>query len=560
MDKTEIKDLLNLPIDGQLESHLALLAKMSQEFASSLDIDETLNNAIKQMMDYMDAEAASIFLLENNDSELVCRACAGPTKLIGLRLGAEQGIVGRSVQDNRVQMIRNVDEDPNFTAQVDEQTGFTTRSILCAPLVVKDIKIGAIELINKRSSDGLFAINDKHTLIALASSAALSIHSAAQAAALVEQQRIQRELELAREIQANLLPEPLGNDFPVHGLNLPMLEVSGDFYDFLVLDDDRILFNLADVSGKGINAALLMAKTSSLFHCLGKTINAPGQLLAMINNEICENTTRGMFVTLIGGIFDPHSRSITLANAGHHPPLMQHQNGRFEEIACGEMPPLGIIPNLEFPEYPLNLDQDSLYLYTDGVTEAYLDGEMLGEHGLQTLIAQHQGKPISERLKDIINSLQQDEQSLHDDVTMMIIEATTSPLLTESFPAESSKLKDIRNVMQTTLKQAGCSIEQTEGIVLAVSEAAANIIQHAYADCPDGRIDLVIHMNNNELTVVLRDYAAPIDISSVTPRALQEIRPGGLGTHFMQQLMDNLVYTVPTDGIGNRLEMRIKIQ
>jgi len=558
MENEDIKHAPDMPDDSQPEDQLALLAQMSQEFATSLDIDETLNNAIKQMMDYLEAEAGSIFLLENNDQELVCRACAGPIKLMGLRLGAEQGIVGRSVQDNRVQMVRNVANDPNFTAQVDEQTGFKTRSILCAPLAVKDVKIGAIELINKNSADGLFAVNDQHMLTALAALAALSIHNAAQAAALVEQERIQRELELAREIQANLLPASRGDDFPVHGLNLPMLEVSGDFYDFFVLDDGRIVFNLADVSGKGMNAALLMAKTSSLFHCLGKTINAPGQLLTLINNEICENTTRGMFVTLIGGIFDPESHSVTLANAGHHPPIIHH-NGEFEEIETGEMPPLGIIPNLYFPDHHLQLDKDALYLYTDGVTEAQIDGEMLGEHGLQALITRHQDKPVAKRLNAIINSLQKDELSLHDDVTMMIIEGTDSPLLVQSFPAKSSVLKTIRKVMHEALHDTVCSAEQADAIVLAASEAAANIIQHAYADVPDGIIDLALHLHNNELTVVLRDYAGPIDISTVAPRALQDIRPGGLGTHFMQQLMDNLVYTVPEDGIGNRLTMRISL-
>ena len=140
--------------DNKLDQHLALLARMSQEFTTSLDIEETLHNAIVQMMDYMNAEAASIFLLENNDTELVCRACAGPIELLGLRLAADQGIIGHTVKQNQIQMVLDVSADPDFTAQVDEQTGFTTRSILCAPLTVMDKKLGAIELINKKTDDG----------------------------------------------------------------------------------------------------------------------------------------------------------------------------------------------------------------------------------------------------------------------------------------------------------------------------------------------------------------------------------------------------------------------
>ncbi|MGD8514991.1 MAG: SpoIIE family protein phosphatase, partial [Granulosicoccaceae bacterium] len=397
MAEQEVQDLLEQERDGRMERQLALLARMSQEFASSLDIDDTLDNAIEQMLVYMNAEAASIFLLENDDTELVCRASAGPIDLNGLRLAADQGIVGQTVQDNHVHMVRDVSNDPNFTTQVDQQTGFTTRSILCAPLTVKDRQLGAIEVINKRSDDGLFASDDQHMLTALASSAALAIHNAAMAGALVEQERIQRELELAREIQANLLPAPPGDSFPVHGMNVPIREVSGDFFDYFMLDDGRIVFNLADVSGKGMNAALLMAKTSSLLHCLGKTVTEPGRLLSLVNNEVCENTTRGMFVTMIGGIYNPADHSVVLANAGHQPALLHHRNGESEWIQ-GSSPPLGIVPGIEIPETTLQLDGHALYLYTDGVTEAEQDDTMLGEEGFLALVEAHADKSATARL------------------------------------------------------------------------------------------------------------------------------------------------------------------
>lgn len=562
MDDQSGHQLLKQDQGGQLDRHLALLARMTQEFTTSLNIEETLNNAIAQMMDYMNAEAASIFLLENEDTELVCRACAGPIDLIGLRLASDQGIIGSTVKQNQVQIVRDVSTDPDFTAQVDEQTGFTTRSILCAPLTVKDKKLGAIELINKKTDDGLFAIDDQHILTSLAASAALAIHNAAMATALVEQERIQRELELAREIQGNLLPEPRGNGFPVHGYNLPMREVSGDFYDYFSLADGRIVFNLADVSGKGMNAALLMAKTSSLFHCLGKTQTSPGLLLAMINNEVHENSTRGMFVTMIGGIYDPASGEITLANAGHQPPLLQHADGRFEEIP-GQAPPLGILPDLEFPESSLQLSDSSLYLYTDGVTEAQQDGHMLGEEGLQAMINSHRGKPAAARLEAMLASLQREGRLLLDDVTVLVIEAVkATPSLHLHIPAKPNKLKYIRDCARETVLAAGSPVEQAESIVLAISEATSNIIRHAYGH-EDGEMELDISVDNSakpaQLLIVLRDYANTVDIDDIRSRALDDVRPGGLGVHFMRQLMDSLVYTVPEDGRGNRLEMRITI-
>ena len=133
-----------------------LIADVTQDFASSLNIDETLQNAIDRFITYLDAEAASIFLLDDATNLLVCRECVGPVDVMGLTLGPFQGIVGKTVKENAAQIVRDVANDPDFAASVDRDTGFVTRSILCAPLTVRGNCIGALELINKRSGDGLF--------------------------------------------------------------------------------------------------------------------------------------------------------------------------------------------------------------------------------------------------------------------------------------------------------------------------------------------------------------------------------------------------------------------
>jgi len=230
--------------------------------------------------------------------------------------------VGNTITTNSLQMIRDVSQDKAFTGFVDVQTGFATRSILCAPLQIKGVPLGAIEVINKKSADGLFSSADAHLLVALASLAALAIHNARMTLALVEQERMKKELELAVEIQRSLLPPPPPEDFPVHGVNLPALEMSGDFYHFFELADGRVCFCLGDVSGKGMNASLLMAKTISLFNCLAKTLHQPGALLAAINEEVAETAINGMFVTMVAGIFDPEHHRVVFANAGHQPPCI----------------------------------------------------------------------------------------------------------------------------------------------------------------------------------------------------------------------------------------------
>ncbi|NOZ11704.1 MAG: SpoIIE family protein phosphatase [Gammaproteobacteria bacterium] len=415
---------LNHDDQFSLEEHLDLLAEISEAFATSLNLDDTLQHALNRIMEYLDAEAASIFLLDEGDTKLNCRACAGPIDIKGLRVDVGQGVVGRTLQENRVIMVRDVDQDPSFTNTIDKQTGFKTRSVLCAPLKLRDRRIGTLELINKRSVDALFDSRDQRLLETLAASASMVIHNATLAASLVEHERIQRELELAAEIQRNLLPHDSTALFPVHGINIPAREVSGDFYDYFTLPDGRIMFNLADVSGKGMNAALLMAKTSSLFHCLGKSLTSPGQLLGILNNEIHEKTTRGMFVTMVGGVFNPDDQSLCFANAGHQPPLLVDQQGQFREIEV-QAPPLGIEAHTVFPETHLILGGGSLYIYSDGLTEACgANGKQLGVSGIKTMIKGVAHLSAAQRIKDLVKQVMDGTESLHDDMTLMVIEAT----------------------------------------------------------------------------------------------------------------------------------------
>lgn len=419
---TKVQDIFDKDSGYSLQDQLGLLAEITQSFAHSLNIDETLQTALKRFMDYLNAEASSVFLLEKNNTELVCRGCAGPVDITGLRLPADKGIVGSTVKNKSVQMIRDVSKDPNFAQSVDDDTGFVTKSILCAPLIIQDHCIGALELINKKSADGLFDDQDRNFILALASAASLAIHNARMADKLVIQERMQKELELAREIQEGLLPAAPEENFPVVGKNIPARGVSGDFYDFFQRKDGLIYFNLADVSGKGMNAAIVMAKASSLLHHLAKLIDDPGELLKHVNDEICESVSHGMFITLVSGFVNMDTGEVNFANAGHQPPLYHGKNGKFIEYPAGA-PPLGIIPGAEFPVTTINLDGGSLYIFTDGVTECIHEGnKQLEVEGLIELVKLNDELIARERLESIISVLYKPDVSQHDDITMLLID------------------------------------------------------------------------------------------------------------------------------------------
>jgi sigma-B regulation protein RsbU (phosphoserine phosphatase) len=253
----------------------------------------------------------------------------------------------------------------------------------------------------------------------LASSAALAIANARMAVAAVEHERVHRELELAAEIQRNLLPAPRPRPFPIHGVNVPARTVSGDFFDILPLESGRIAFCLGDVSGKGMNAALLMAKTASLYRCLAKTLESPGEVLQMVNDEICETATRGMFVTMAAGVYNPENGRVIVANAGHEPLLCHNTDGSFESFSA-EAPPLGIVAGSDFPEVDIALDGGGLYSFSDGLTEAYTDaGEQLGSDGFKELIVKFSHLPVEERVDSVIAEVGQLE--LRDDLTLLAV-------------------------------------------------------------------------------------------------------------------------------------------
>lgn len=574
-----------------MSEQLDLLAQMSRDFAASHHIETTMAKALARIARLVNAEGGALFLLDSESENLVCHASYGPVDIMGLSIAASQGIVGRSVAGNVSEMVRDVSKDDGFQSSVDKLSGFTTKSILCAPMVVcgvadETLRIGAVELVNKADGEGLFSEDDLRFLEVLAASAALAIHNSRMAEQLADKEVMRRELERAAEIQRGLLPLPGDGSFPISGINCPARVVSGDFFDHFVLYDGRIAFTLADVSGKGMNAALLMAKSASLFRCLGKEDLRPGRLLQRINAEICETSMRGMFVTMVAGVYDPITGRVVMANAGHEPPVLHKTDGTFQDFPAAS-PPVGIPIELTgggpVAEEVLHLQGGSLYIFTDGVTEGYVLGkEELGAGGLKKMITDSLNEGLSgpERLDRVAARLTQSDQPLRDDVTIMVIDDAANALLRDrqvdipsvedrkqdkpiegslcklNLPARAQSLILIRRSVEASANLSGFSKEQTQDIVLAVDEACQNVVRHAYKDTLDGDLGVEIRRENGDYRILIRDFAPQVDESQIKSRDLDDVRPGGLGVYFIREVMDAMDYLPPPDGQGNLLRLK----
>ncbi|MHC8442058.1 MAG: SpoIIE family protein phosphatase [Candidatus Eutrophobiaceae bacterium] len=564
-------------ITNTLKKGLGLLADLTQSFSISADVEKTMIDATEQITRYMRAEAASIFLLEDNGKQLVCRGCAGPVDILGLAIQANSGIVGKAIATREAQLVRNALSDPNFSDVMDNNSGFITRSLLCVPLIIREECIGALELVNKRGGS-LFNKRDLEFCQVLAASAAQAIQNARMTGKLLGQQRIQRELELARDIQKNMLArKSSASDVPIAGINIPAYEVSGDFYDFFRRPDGLVYFSIADVSGKGINAALLTAQAGSLLRQAARSAQCPGQLLTQINVEICASITRGMFITAVSGFIDERNHSVSFANAGHQPPLLHSHKNTFREFSASQ-PPLGILPNIHYETIEVDLADGILYLFTDGFTESRLeDGSEFGTEGAKQLIRHCAATPLNKRPNALAQELQHCCPEQRDDLTLLAIELDSTPnaasaltpilpsypacrgrpLATIKVPAIAANLELIRNVVCMALAQTKCPKETTQQIALAVNEACMNIIEHAYSEAgAGGAINLQMSDNSGAVMFLLEDTAPLVNLTAIHSRSLEDIRPGGLGVHFIKELMDDCLWGHRRERNGNFLWMR----
>lgn len=541
-------------------SQLAMLADLTQAFAQSIDLDQTLREAVTRIAQHMHAQAASLFLLEPETGDIVCRASSGPVDVMGLRIHDGHGIVGRVMQKNQAQLVRDVQHDPDYIGSGVRVKGFTPITMVCAPLSGADGAIGALQVINK--ADGaLFDANDMEILRLLAVPTTLALSNARLATQLLEQNRIRREFELARQMQKSMLPARKAR-YPVTAINRPAREISGDFYDFFELPDGRIAFTIGDVSGKGMDAAMLMVRASALLRFLGKAGVAPAVWLERANEELCETVRNGMFVCALVGYFEPDCAMVELASAGF-PPAVWHRDEQSEmhEIPS-HGPPLGVLAPMRYGSDRLCIAGASLYCFSDGMTDIR-NGEhqLLGVEGVKEILARLALLSPGARLRALLHQLR--HQRLPDDTTVLLVaEAQEQParLLSElGCELDPSNLRNLRQMMRHTLQRLALEHELINQVVLAVDEAVSNVIRHAYRDQDGGRLELSIWLVGRALHIVLRDFAAPIDSACIQPRDLNECRAGGLGINLIDMTFDCWRFDRPESGPGNVLTMVLNI-
>jgi phosphoserine phosphatase RsbU/P len=354
------------PLDWQVDS-LQKIQKAAQKIISILDLDELIDNIVNEVSRSFGLLETSVYLHDELNSEMVMagvRGCTQHGKGYRLKVGKE-GMVGYVASTGQMRYAPDVSKDPYYIGCED-----STQSEVAIPLQVGQRLVGVFTA-SHPDLDG-FPRQQLRLLQALCDHMAVAIHNARRFQSERDQREaMSREAEEARTIQQALLPKssPYVPGFVISGHSIPARAVGGDWYDFIAFPDGRLGLVLADVSGKGTAAALLMSATRGMLRSLAETYCTPSEALTKLNGLLVEDFPAGKFVTLVYAVLDPKTRSVTFANAGHLPPLLVDETGsHFLATECGL--PLGLSCG-NYSESTVTLAPNSrLVFYSDGITEA----------------------------------------------------------------------------------------------------------------------------------------------------------------------------------------------
>lgn len=386
-------------------------------------------------------------------------------------------------------------------------------------------------------------------------------------------ERVESELKIAHEIQMSMVPKifppfPDRSEFDIFATLVPAKEVGGDFYDFFVMDDERLCFAIGDVSGKGVPASLFMAVTKTLFRATAGNGGTPGEILARLNAEISRDNESCMFITLFCGILNFRTGEVDYSNGGHNLSYYVHHGGVSRLKNVGGIA-LGLVEESAYASERMVLGPgETLLLYTDGITEAMDARDSLySDHGLEQFLASHRDSSPQQMIGDLISDVRRFASGApqSDDITALALLYVGTKQPREDMEIEiNNKLSELGRLNEAVTefgKLHGLVPRIVHDLNLALEEIVTNIISYGYTDEREHRIKVRLSSQTGEVRVEVEDDGQPFDPLAAPEPDLEapvEVRStGGLGIHFVRNLMDGLEYH-RQDG-KNLLRMKKKL-
>ncbi len=419
-------------IDSQFSSRnelLELISKVGVTLLSAKGLDETLNQVASLVFDSVPADRCVIMLSGGDQSEEMKIAVARER---GKDEQPDEVRISRTVMEevmvnHKSVLTSDAQHDPKFASQTMALLG--VRSVIAVPLSVSDDNVFGIIYADSPTYENTFTEEHLDILTTLASVASIRVENATLMEERIERERMERELELATEIQQRLQPSapPIIEGYELQGISFACYEIGGDYYDFIPRHDGKMLIALGDVSGKGTAAALLMSSLHAAIHAQSVAKSSLMQTVTSVNEYLAFNTPTNRFITFFVAELDPLTGEMGYINAGHNPPLLARTDGSVFELESGGFP-LGIMPTAEYELGKIQLNVgESLVVFSDGVSEAVdPEGEEFGDERLKTVVKESRTRSAAGMRDKIESTLSAFTKTApaNDDITLVIVKRT----------------------------------------------------------------------------------------------------------------------------------------
>ncbi len=411
-------------------SQLQFIVEASQVLNSTLDLAELLDLIMKLARREIGADRGTVYIVDHEHRQIWTILAQG-LEQTEIRLNFGQGVAGFVAETEKTLIVDDAYTFDRFDRSFDDKTGYRTRSILCLPIRNRNGGVaGILQLFNKFS--GPFTREDEEFLNKMSLHMALALENARLHREMVEKKRLERELQLARGIQRNLLPEapPVVPGYEIAVSNEPCFEVGGDYYDFLSLGPNTLLLVIADVEGKGVSSAMVMSNLQATLRALVMHLHSLEVITLSLNEMILADTRSGKFLSCFLGLVDTARGGLHYINAGHVPPLVLRKNGETQSLEAGGMP-IGLFPSVEYERGSVKLHPgDMLLCCTDGIGEAAdVNGDEFGAERLASTARKYQHLSAAEMCQEVVREVgEYSRGGPHiDDKVLMVVKVLELP-------------------------------------------------------------------------------------------------------------------------------------
>ena len=437
--------------------------------------------------------------------------------------------------------------------------------VLVVPLVTSGELVGLLQL-GPRLSERDYSKDDRQLLESLARYAAPALRLGQlvrqQEAEARSRERIEQELKVAQLIQQQFLPKSLP-DLPswhISAFYRPARTVGGDFYDFIALDDGRVMVVTGDVTDKGVPAALVMSSTHALLRETGPRLRSPSAVLARVNELLCADIPAHMFVTCLAMVLDPPTGRVEFANAGHNLPYVRGVDGTVRELHATGMP-LGLMPGMTYDQYDAVIAPgEQLLLYSDGLTEQHnASGEMFGFGRTSEVVARARtGEELTDLCISELALFTGADVEQEDDITLVAMQRTQGAahgslppgvITAFSLPSDPGNEREALARVAEAVASHGLTDDQLDRLKTAVAEATMNAIEHGNGNRSEIPVDIAVHDEPGRIVVTVTDRggvhdSAQADIGPTHPDLELKLAglqtPRGWGLFLIENMVDEV--------------------